>query len=65
MEQSLALRFDRIIKENLPKRKGMVKILIENAMPADLFYKKGNGVQSILKKNRKTYRLQRYLRIHG
>lgn len=49
MEQPLALRFERIVKENLPKRKEMIRVLNENTMPASLFYQKGNGVKSILK----------------
>ena len=62
MEQPLALRFERIVNENLPKRKEMVRVLKENAMPADLFYKKGNGVKSILEK---TGRLTDFKGIYG
>ncbi|WP_436515134.1 hypothetical protein [Ekhidna sp. To15] len=49
MKQPLALRFDRIIKENLPKRANMMQVLMDSALSADLFYEKGMGVQSILK----------------
>ncbi|WP_420577198.1 hypothetical protein [Ekhidna sp.] len=62
MEQPLALRFDRIVNENLPKRKEMISVLKESAMPADVFYKKGNGVKSILKK---TGRLSDFKGIYG
>lgn len=50
MKQSLALRFDRIIKENLHKRREMISVLRENPVPSSLFHKKGMGVKSILKK---------------
>jgi len=50
MKQSLALRFDRIIKENLPKRSEMIVVLKENPIPTNLFFEKGMGVKSILKK---------------
>ncbi|MEP0985377.1 hypothetical protein [Ekhidna sp.] len=62
MKQSLALRFDRIIKENLPKRKKMMDVLFESALPAELFYEKGVGVQSILKH---TGRLTDFKGIYG
>ncbi len=48
MKQSLALRFDRIFKENLPKRKKMISVLVENPIEGKIFYKKGSGVKSIL-----------------
>lgn len=62
MEQSLALRFSRIVNENLPKRKEMIRVLMENAMSAELFYKKGNGVKHILSK---TGRLTDFKGIYG
>lgn len=62
MKQSLALRFDRIIKENLPNRKEMMSVLIENALPSAVFYQKGMGVKSILKK---TGRITDFKGIYG
>ena len=62
MKQSLALRFNRIIKENLPSRKEMMSVLMENALPADIFYRKGMGVKSILKH---TGRLTDFKGIYG
>lgn len=49
MKQPLALRFDRIVKENLSKRKEMIAVLKESALEAELFNKKGFGLKSILK----------------
>ncbi|WP_421764318.1 hypothetical protein [Ekhidna sp.] len=48
MKQPLALRFDRIVKENLPKRKKMMEVLRDSALSAELFNKKGFGLKSIL-----------------
>lgn len=62
MKQPLALRFDRIIKENLPKRKKMMDVLMESALEANLFYEKGMGVRSILKQ---TGRLTDFKGIYG
>jgi len=46
----LASRFDRIINENLPKRREMMDVLVGNALDADLFASKGNGIQTVLAK---------------
>ncbi|SNS99834.1 hypothetical protein SAMN05421640_1947 [Ekhidna lutea] len=62
MKQSLALRFDRIIKENLPKRKEMISVLSDSALGADLFARKGMGVKSILQQ---TGRLTDFKGIYG
>ncbi len=62
MKQPLALRFDRIVKENLPKRKTMMEVLMESALSANLFFEKGMGVQSILKQ---TGRLTDFKGIYG
>ncbi|WP_370089154.1 hypothetical protein [Ekhidna sp.] len=49
MKQPLAQRFERIIKENLPKRKQMMSVLLESPLDSEVFYQKGMGVKSILK----------------
>lgn len=48
MKQPLALRFDRIVKDNLPKRMEMLNVLKDGAFSAEIFWKKGNGVKSVL-----------------
>ncbi|WP_425390285.1 hypothetical protein [Ekhidna sp.] len=62
MKQPLALRFDRIVKENLPKRSEMMQVLKESAIDSSIFYEKGNGVRSVLEH---TGRLTDFKGIYG
>lgn len=50
MSELLTHRFDRIVKENLAKRKEMTDVLIGSALDADLFNRKGTGLKTILSK---------------
>ncbi len=49
MKQPLAQRFERIVKENLPKRSEMISVLRGSSIASDVFHQKGMGVKSILK----------------
>lgn len=46
--ESLALRFDRIVNENLPKRLEMFKVLMEKPHSSKLFSTHGVGLKTIL-----------------
>ena len=62
MKQPLAQRFERIVKENLSKRKQMISVLLESPLDSEMFYRKGMGVKSILKS---TGRLTDFKGIYG
>ncbi|MEP4534626.1 MAG: hypothetical protein ABJ004_16160 [Cyclobacteriaceae bacterium] len=50
MSKILKNRFDRIVKNNLPRQLKIYEVLAENPLQTGLFYQSGVGLKTILKK---------------